>query len=105
MEQIATIGLAIAKNIFQVHGVDAVRNVVVRRRLRWGDVQTFFAKLQPTLIGIEACAMSHHWARRCSALGHNVKLMPDRTSLAWRTLSMMCLEKKASRYRMRRRGK
>ena len=76
MEGITTIGLDIAKQVFQVHGVDAAGNVEIRRRLRRGEVLTFFAKLQPTLIGIEACATSHYWARELSALGHNVKLMP-----------------------------
>jgi len=76
MEEIRTIGLDIAKHVFQVHGVDAVGNVAIKRRLRRGEVLTFFAKLQPTLIGIEACATSHYWARELSAMGHNVKLMP-----------------------------
>ena len=76
MEKITTIGLDIAKHVFQVHGVDAAGNVAIKRRLRRGEVLTFFAKLQPTLIGIEACATSHHWARELSAMGHNVKLMP-----------------------------
>lgn len=76
MEGITTIGLDIAKQVFQVHGVDAAGNVEIKRRLRRGEVLTFFAKLQPILIGIEACATSHYWARELSALGHNVKLMP-----------------------------
>lgn len=76
MEKISTIGLDIAKNVFQVHGVDGAGNVSIRRRLRRGEVLTFFAKLHPTLIGIEACATSHYWARELSAMGHNVKLMP-----------------------------
>ena len=63
MEVITTIGLDIAKHVFQVHGVDAAGNVAIKRRLRLGEVLTFFAKLQPTLIGIEACATSHYWAR------------------------------------------
>jgi hypothetical protein len=76
MEEITTIGLDIAKHVFQVHGVDVVGNVAIKRRLRRAEVLTFFAKLQPTLIGIEACATSHYWARELSAMGHNVKLMP-----------------------------
>jgi transposase len=76
MEMITTIGLDIAKHVFQVHGVDSAGNVAIKRRLRRGEVLTFFAKLQPTLIGIEACATSHYWARELSAMGHNVKLMP-----------------------------
>ena len=76
MEEIATIGLDMAKHVSQVHGVDASGNVAIKRRLRRGEVLTFFAKLQPTLIGIEACATSHYWARELSVMGHNVKLMP-----------------------------
>jgi len=76
MEEITTIGLDIAKHVFQVHGIDAAGNVAIKRRLRRGEVLTFFTKLQPTLIGIEACATSHYWARELSAMGHNVKLMP-----------------------------
>ena len=76
MGQIATTGLDIAKHIFQLHGVDATENVVIRRRLRRGEVLAFFAKLQPTLIGIEACGTSHHWARELSGMACNMKLMP-----------------------------
>ncbi len=76
MEQITTIGLDIAKHVFQVHGVDAAGNVVMRRRLRRGEVLTVFSKLPSAVIGIEACATSHYWARELSALGHTVKLMP-----------------------------
>ncbi len=60
MEEIMTIGLDIAKHVFQAHGVDAARSVAIRRRLRRGEVLPFFAKLQPTLIGIEACATSQY---------------------------------------------
>ena len=60
MEEITTIGLDIVKHVFQVHGVDAAGNVAIKRRLRRREVLTFFAKLQPTLIGIEACATSHY---------------------------------------------
>ena len=63
MKEITTIGLDIAKHGFQVHGVDSAGNIAMKRRLRRGEVLTFFAKLQPTLIGIEACATSHYWAR------------------------------------------
>ena len=76
MEQITTIGLDIAKHIFQVHGVDAAGNVVLKRRLRRVEVLAFFAKLPSAVIGVEACATSHYWARELSALGHTVKLMP-----------------------------
>ena len=76
MEAITTIGLDIAKSVFQVHGVDATGQVVVRRQLKRRYVLVFFRKLSPCLIGIEACASSHHWSRELQALGHTVRLMP-----------------------------
>ena len=76
MEAITTIGLDIAKSVFQVHGIDAEGNVVVRRQLKRRYVLTFFQKLPPCLVGIEACASSHHWSRELQALGHTVRLMP-----------------------------
>ena len=76
MAEIVTIGLDIAKSVFQVHGVDAAGQVVVRRRLRRSHVLRFFAGLAPCMVGIEACATSHHWSRQLQALGHSVKLMP-----------------------------
>jgi transposase len=76
MQTIATIGLDIAKSVFQVHGVDAAGQVVVRRQLKRRQVLAFFAKLAPCLIGIEACASSHYWARELQALGHTVRLIP-----------------------------
>ncbi|MBB5708668.1 transposase [Sphingopyxis panaciterrulae] len=76
MEKIATIGLDIAKSVFQVHGVDAAGEVVVRKRLSRARVIPFFAKLPRCLVGIEACSNSHHWARELIALGHDVRLMP-----------------------------
>lgn len=74
--QITTIGLDLAKNVFQVHGVDAGGQVVIRKKLRRAEMLTFFASLPPCLIGVEACATAHHWAREMSALGHDVRLMP-----------------------------
>ncbi|WP_380879984.1 IS110 family transposase [Sphingomonas sp. DBB INV C78] len=74
--EISTIGLDLAKNVFQVHGVDAAGSVVVRKMLRRGQVLPFFAKLSPCLVGIEACGTSHHWARELTNLGHDVRLMP-----------------------------
>jgi transposase len=71
-----TIGLDIAKSVFQVHGVDAAGQVVVRRQLKRRYVLAFFQKLPPCLIGIEACASSHYWSRELQALGHTVRLMP-----------------------------
>lgn len=76
MQAITTIGLDIAKSVFQVHGVDADGRVVIRRQLKRRYVLTFFEKFAPCLIGIEACASSHHWSRQLQALGHTVRLMP-----------------------------
>jgi transposase len=76
MQAITTIGLDIAKSVFQVHGIDAEGIVVVRRQLKRRYVLTFFQKLPPCLVGIEACASSHHWSRELQALGHTVRLMP-----------------------------
>ena len=76
MQTITTVGLDIAKSIFQVHCVDANGDVVLRRQLKRGYVLAFFQKLPPCLIGIEACASSHHWSRQLQALGHTVRLMP-----------------------------
>src|SRR5262245_59554152 len=69
-------GLDIAKNVFQVHGVNAAGEVVVRRRLRRVDVLRWFADIDPAIVGIEACQTAHYWARELSALGHDVRLMP-----------------------------
>jgi transposase len=71
-----TVGLDIAKSYFQVHGVDARGRTTLRRQLRRAQVLTFFANLPACLIGIEACAGAHHWARKLGELGHEVKLMP-----------------------------
>src|SRR5262244_3132688 len=74
--QAITVGLDIAKSVFQVHGVDADGQVVIRRQLKRRYVLAFFEKLAPCVIGIEACASSHHWSRQLQALGHTVRLMP-----------------------------
>src|SRR4051812_27576528 len=76
MQTTTTIGLDIAKSVFQVHGVDAAGQVVIRRQLKRRYVLAFFQKLSPCLVGIEACASSHHWSRELQALGHTVRLMP-----------------------------
>ena len=76
MAEIVTIGLDIAKSVFQVHGVDAAGQVVVRRQLRRSLVLRFFAGLAPCIVGVEACATSHYWSRQLQALGHSVRLMP-----------------------------
>src|SRR5580693_7143465 len=89
MQTITTIGLDIAKSVFQVHGVDADGQVVIRRQLKRRYVLAFFEKLPSCLVGIEACASSHHWSRELRALGHNVRLdrsRPDRDDAPARLL-------------------
>jgi transposase len=76
MQTVTTIGLDIAKSVFQVHGVDAAGQVVIGRQLKRRYVLSFFEKLPPCLVGMEACASSHHWARELQSLGHTVRLMP-----------------------------
>src|SRR5258708_31412040 len=76
MQTITTIGLDIAKSVFQVHGVDAAGAVVIRRKLKRRHVLSFFEKLPPCLGGIEARASSRYWSRELQALGHTVRLMP-----------------------------
>src|SRR5213594_1483651 len=76
MQVVTTIGLDIAKAVFQVHGIDAEGKVMIRRQLKRRYLLAFFEKLQPCLVGIEACASSHHWSRELKALGHTVRLMP-----------------------------
>jgi transposase len=75
MKTIATIGLDLAKNVFQVHGVDNAGNVLVRQQLRRAEVLRFFSSIQPCLVGIEACGSLHYWAREIEKLGYTVKLM------------------------------
>src|SRR6266566_1814055 len=75
MEQVTTIGLDVAKAVFQVHGVDAAGAVMVRRSLRRKQVLAFFAKLPRCLVGMEACATAHYWARELAKLGHEVRLI------------------------------
>src|SRR5262245_56005553 len=78
MTTITTIGIDLAKKVFQVHGVDAEGNVVVARKLRRKQVLAFFAKLAPCLVGMEACGSAHYWGREIAKLGHAVKLMPPK---------------------------
>ena len=73
--KIATIGLDLAKNVFQVHGVNEHGGTVLRKQLKRGQVCQFFAQLEPCLIGIEACGGAHYWAAKLTALGHRVKMM------------------------------
>jgi transposase len=81
--QITTLGLDIAKNVFQVHGIDAAEKVVVRKQLRRGQVLKFFTSLSPCLVGMEACATAHYWARELTKLGHEVRLMPAKDVKAY----------------------
>lgn len=74
--EITTIGLDIAKRVFQAHGVNAAGKAVLRRKLQRAEVLEFFKGLAPCLVGIEACGTAHHWAREIKALGHEVRLMP-----------------------------
>jgi len=76
MNEVTTIGLDLAKSVFQVHGADASGEPVMRRQFRRRQVIPFFRALPPCLIGVEACATSHHWARELQALGHTVRIMP-----------------------------
>jgi transposase len=80
--QITTIGLDIAKNVFQVHGIDGNEKVVVRKQLR-NQVLAFFKALPPCLIGLEACATAHYWSRELTKLGHQVRLMPAKDVKAY----------------------
>src|SRR5271157_2676074 len=81
--QVTTIGLDIAKNVFQVHGIDATEKVVVRKQLRRSQVLAFFKALPPCLVGMEACATAHYWARELMKLGHQVRLMPAKDVKAY----------------------
>ena len=74
--QITAIGLDLAKNVFQVHGIDDLGQAVLKRKFRRSEVLPFFAGLAPALIGIEACHTAHYWEREIAALGHDVRLMP-----------------------------
>ncbi len=81
--QVTTVGLDIAKNVFQVHGIDAAEKVVVRKQLRRSQVLAFFKALPPCLVGMEACATAHYWARELTKLGHEVRLMPAKDVKAY----------------------
>ncbi len=78
MSNVTTIGVDLAKNVFQIHCVDASGATVIRKRLRRRQVLAFFENQPPCLVGMEACATAHHWAREITALGHEVRLMPPR---------------------------
>src|SRR5258706_6703405 len=76
MSELTTIGLDLAKHVFQVHGIDAQGTTVLRKRLRRGQVLAFFSRIPRCVVGLEACATAHYWARELGALGHEVRLMP-----------------------------
>ena len=76
MTKVTTVGLDLAKSVFQVHGADAQGRPIMRKKLRRAQVIPFFADLPPCLIGMEACASAHHWARELQAFGHEVRLIP-----------------------------
>lgn len=76
-QEVVTVGVDLAKNVFQVHAIDADGNVLVRRQLRRAEVVKFFAALPPCLVGMEACASAHHWGRELLALGHEVRCKRD----------------------------
>lgn len=77
---ITTVGLDLAKSIFQVHAIDATGKPIVRKALRRSQLLPFFGKLRPCLIGMEACGTSHYWGRELAKLGHEVRLMPKRSA-------------------------
>src|SRR5215211_7005960 len=81
--QVATIGLDLAKQVFQIHGSDAAEKVVVRKQLRRSQGMGFFEARSPCLIGMEACATAHYWARELTKLGHEVRLMPAKDVKAY----------------------
>ena len=76
--QVTTIGLDIAKNVFQLHGVDAAGRVLIRRKVRRNQLLPLLSTVEPCLIGMEACATAHHWARELTVIGHDVRLMVGR---------------------------
>jgi transposase len=77
MSEITTIGLDLAKNVFQVHGIDVQGTTVLRKRLRRGQVLAFFSRISRCVVGLEACATAHYWARELGALGHEVRQSVD----------------------------
>ena len=81
--QVTTIGLDLAKHVFQIHGIDAAEKVVIKKHLRRSQVMSFFEALAPCLIGMEACATAHYWARELTKLGHEVRLMPAKDVKAY----------------------
>ena len=87
MNQVIRIGMDTSKHMFQLHGVNAAETPVLRKKLGRKEMMTFFERLAPTVIAIEACGASHHWARLLQSLGHSVKLIPPQlvglTPVSW----------------------
>ena len=73
--KITTIGVDLAKNVFQIHGVNEHGKVAVRKQIKRAEMPNYFANMEPCLIGMEACGSAHHWARKLESYGHTVKLM------------------------------
>ena len=97
MKEVSTIGLDLAKRVFQVHGIDGSGTVVIRRSLRRAQVLAFFAKLPCCLVGMEACATSHYWARELRKLGHDVRLIhrPTRRPMYGGTRTMRRMRRRS----------
>ena len=90
MDQIIRIGMDTSKHVFQLHGVNAAEEPVLRKKLRRQDMVAFFGKLPPTVIGIEACGGSHHWARVLQSFGHQVRLIPPNSPSLMLTRQERC---------------
>src|ERR1700746_4057360 len=97
MGEVTTIGLDLAKHVFQVHGVDAEGATVLRKQLRRAQVLAFFSRLPPCLVGLEACATAHYWGRELRALGHEVRLMPAQYVKAYVKRKIACVQRQLRR--------
>jgi transposase len=84
---VTTVGIDLAKQVFQIHGVGSRGTVLIRKQLKRGEVAKFFATLSPCLVGMEACASAHHWARRIQAYGHTVTLANKNARIVWALLT------------------
>lgn len=91
---ITTLGIDFAKSIFWLHGIDAHATIVLQKKLRRSAVLKFLSKLQPCLIGMEACATSHYWAREIAALGHAVKMIPPAYVKPYQSKGLLLLSRK-----------
>ena len=83
MEKLIRIGMDTSKQVFQLHGVNAAEEPILRRKLRRKEMVAFFQRLEPTVVGIEACGGAHHWARVLQEFGHQVKLLPPKYAKAY----------------------